>query len=92
MFIDINSSQKGYYNPLNYIPALILGITSLLGIFLSNKKSNKSNYLILLYFVNIVIFSCFFILPRYKLVIIPFQIIFTNILLNYISKKFSKTL
>jgi len=88
LFIDIHSSRQDYYKPLHYLPVLVLAITSLIGIILSNKKSNKLNYLILIYFVNIIIFSCFFILPRYKLFIFPFQIIFTNILIEYISKRY----
>ena len=88
LFIDIHSSRQDYYKPLHYLPVLALAITSLIGIILSDKKSNKLNYLILIYFVNIIIFSCFFILPRYKLVIFPFQIIFTNILIEYIYKRY----
>ena len=88
LFIDINSSRQDYYKPLHYLPVLVLAITSLFGIILSDKKSNKLNYLILIYFVNIIIFSCFFILPRYKLFIFPFQIIFTNVLIEYISKRY----
>ena len=90
LFIDIHSSQPNYYKILHYLPVLVLGITSLIGIILSDKKSNKLNYLILIYFLNIIIFSCFFVLPRYKLVILPFQIIFTNVLLECIKKKFFK--
>ena len=88
LFIDVNSSNPNYYNPLHYVPVLILSITSLIGIILSNKKSNKLNYLILIFFINIIIFSIFFILPRYKLAIIPIQIIFTNVLVDYIRKRF----
>ena len=88
LFIDINSSITNYYNPLHYLPVLLLGITSIIGIILSDKKSNKMNFLIIVFFVNIAIFSCFFILPRYKLVIIPLQIIFTNIFIDFIRKKF----
>ena len=88
LFIDIHSSKQNYYKPLHYLPVLILAITSLIGVILSDKKSNKLNYLILIYFVNIIIFSCFFILPRYKLFIFPFQIIFTNVLIEYISKRY----
>ena len=88
LFIDINSSRQDYYKPLHYLPVLVLAITSLIGIVLSDKKSNKLNYLILIYFVNIIIFSCFFILPRYKLFLFPFQIIFTNVLIEYISKRY----
>jgi len=90
LFIDINSSQTNYYVPFHYIPVLILGITSLIGIFLSDKKSKELNYLIMIFFVYIFIFSSFFILPRYKLAILPLQIIFTNIFINFISKKFFK--
>ena len=88
LFIDINSSDPNYYNPLHYLPLLILGITSVIGIVLSDKKSNKLILLIIIFFINISIFSCFFILPRYKLVIIPLQIIFTNIFANFIIKRF----
>ena len=83
MFIDTESSQKNYYNPINYIPLIILGITSLIGIFLTNKKSYRLNYLILIFFFYITTFSFFSILPSYKLFIIPLQIIFTNNLINY---------
>ena len=89
LFIDIKSSQPNYYNPLHYLPVLLLGITSLFGIILSDKKSFQLNYLILIFFANIIIFSSFFILPRYKLVILPLQIIFTNVLIEHIVKKFS---
>jgi len=88
LFIDINSSYPNYYNPIHYLPLLLLTITSLIGIILSDKKFYKLNYLILFFFVTIAIFSFFFILPRYKLTILPLQIIFTNILITYIYKKF----
>ena len=88
IFIDINSTQPNYYHPLNIIPQIILGLTSILGIILSNKKSHKMNYLILYFFLNVFIFSCFFILPRYKLIILSLQIIFTNILIDYVKKKY----
>ena len=88
LFIDINSSQPNYYHPFHYLFVLALGITSLLGIILSNKKSLMFKYLILVFFANIIIFSCFFILPRYKLIIIPLQIIFSNVLVERIIKRY----
>ena len=90
LFIDINSSEPLYYNPLHYLPVLLLGLTSLIGIILSDKKSYQLNYLILIFFFYIIIFSVFAILPRYKLSIIPLQIIFTGVFLNYIQNKFFK--
>ena len=89
LFIDIESSEPNYYNPIHYLPLLLIGITSLIGIIFSDKKSYELNYLVLIFFVTVIIFSSFFILPRYKLAILPLQIIFTNILINYIKKRFS---
>ena len=89
LFIDIDSSHPYYYNSLHYIPALLLGITSLFGIYVSDKKSHQINYLILIFFFYVASFSFFALMPRYKLFIIPFQIIFTNILVDYIQKKIS---
>ena len=91
LFIDINSSQSNYYNPLHYLPIVLLGITSLIGIIISDKKSYKMNYLIFVFFFNIIIFSSFFILARYKLAILPLQIIFTNVLINHLKNNFFKT-
>ena len=92
LFIDIDSSEPNYYNPFHYIPVLLLGATSILGIYFSDKKSFKLNYLIMIFFFYVLTFSFFAILPRYKLAIIPLQIIFTNILINYIKEKFSKSI
>ena len=89
MFINIESSDPRYYNPIHYIPLILLGITSLIGIFLTDKKSYRLNYLILIFFFYIITFSFFFILPRYQLFIIPFQIIFTSNLIAYIQKRIS---
>tara|TARA_Y100000590_G_scaffold423240_1_gene528934 strand:- start:1862 stop:3088 length:1227 start_codon:yes stop_codon:yes gene_type:complete len=88
LFIDTNSSQSNYYNPIHYLPVLLIGATSIIGILLTNKKSYKLNYLILIFFVYVFLFSCFFILPRYKLTILPLQLIFTNVLIEYINNKF----
>ena len=89
LLFDLNSSTSHYYNLLHYIPVLLIGVTSLLGIIFSNKKSYRLNYLILIFFLYVITFSFFAILPRYKLAILPLQIIFTNILINYINKRIS---
>ena len=86
-FIDIESTRQNYYNPFHYIPNLLLAITSLIGIFLSDKKSSSFNYLILILSFYLFVFPIFAIQPRYKIYIIPFQIIFTNIFINYLIKK-----
>ena len=101
-FVDFESFKSKDYNPVPnvnidilmpllipsyYIPVVLLGITSLIGIFLSDKKSYRLNYLIFILFFYIFVFSFFSIMPRYKLYIIPLQIIFTNIFINYVIKK-----
>jgi len=89
LFIDINSPNPDYYNPLHYIPVLLFGITALIGIGLSDKKSYKLNYLILLFFFYVLIFSTVSILPRYKLIILPMQIIFTGVVIESLKKLIS---
>ena len=88
IFVDINSTYPNYYHPLHYIPVLIIGIISTIGIILSNKNSYQINFLILFFITNVAIVSSFFILPRYKLAILPMQIIFINIFINYLKEKF----
>ena len=89
-FIDLESSARNYYNPVHYLPIVLLGITSLIGIFLSDKKSYRLNYLIFILLFYIFVFSFFSIMPRYKLYIIPIQIILTNIFINYVIKKYKR--
>ena len=87
-FIILDSMDLRYWNPLHYLPLLLLGVTSLIGLILSDKKSYKFNYLILIFFIIVIIFSMISILPRYKLIILPFQIIFTGVLIEYVKEKF----
>ena len=88
IFIDLNSTQPNYYNPSHYLPILLIAITSSIGIFLSNKKSYHLNYLILIYAFYITVIPIFAVLPRYKLYIIPLQIIFSFIFINFIKEKY----
>jgi len=90
IFVDTNSKYPNYYNPLNYVPAILIGITSIIGIILSDKNSRNINFLILYFFANIGILSVFFILPRYTLSILPVQIIFSNIFFVYIKNNYFK--
>ena len=89
-FIDLESTKQHYYNLLHYMPNLLLGAISLIGIFLSDKKSSSVNYLILILSFYLFVFSFFAIQPRYKMYIIPFQIIFSTIFIEYIIKKFQQ--
>jgi len=91
-FIDLESSYPNYYNFFHIFPIIILSLLSfpsLIIFFRNNKFENK--YLGLYFFLNLVIFSIFFILPRYKLVILPVQIILAGYTLNYVIKKIRKS-
>jgi hypothetical protein len=89
-FIDLNSSQTNYFNQFHVIPNIVFAILSIAGIIVFNKKNFKYNYLILTMFLIIFIYSCFAILPRYKIYILPFQILLSLNLLEYFIEKLSK--
>tara|TARA_B100001093_G_scaffold260877_1_gene249290 strand:+ start:523 stop:1767 length:1245 start_codon:yes stop_codon:yes gene_type:complete len=91
-FIDFNSSIKNYYNPVHIIPVLGIAILSFFGGVLSIKqnKSLKLYYLLTVMFLFIMLISVFYILPRYKISIIIFQILFALFSLEFIFKKIRK--
>ena len=75
-FIDINSTYPNYYSLPHILPKLILSISTLIGIILIfSFKINLLSYLIIFYLSNIALFSVFFILPRYSLILLPLQLI-----------------
>jgi len=90
-FIDFNSTYLSYYSFFHFIPALVIGILSFPGLILALKEKDfKIRYLSTYLILTIVIFSIFFILPRYKLTILPIQIILTVYFAKYIFKKLNK--
>ena len=89
-FIDLDSTQKNYYNVLHIAPNILIAIFSLVGFIICNKKDSKLNYLILLMLVLLMVYSLFALLPRYKIYIIPFQILLTLKFVEYFLKKLSK--
>ena len=87
LFIDLNSTIKNYYHPLHAIPLIIISISSLIGMLISMKDSKNLDLIAILYLSYIFIFSFFFILPRYNLIILPMQILLTGKLINKLSKR-----
>ena len=78
MFIDFESSRPNYYNFFHIVPKIILSIFSFVGLaFLLKKQKGAFNYFAYFYLYNISLFSLFFILPRYSLMLLPAQIILT---------------
>ena len=87
-FINLESTYPNYYNFFHIFPIILLSILSipgLLEIFRTNRVENK--FLGLYVFSNIIIFSIFFILPRFKIIILPIQIILVGYTLKYIINK-----
>ena len=87
-FFDINSTYKNYYHFMHIIPIALISILSLPGlvIFLRSKNFHQ-RYLMIYLVIYILIFSLFFILPRYKLAILPIQIILSTFSINYLLNK-----
>ena len=88
-FIDINSSYPNYYNFFHIFPIILISILSAPGLLFFYKNNKLENECFGIYlFSNLIIFSIFFILPRYKLVILPIQIILAAYFINYIMKRY----
>ena len=88
--IDINSKYQNYYIFYHIIPIMILSILSFPGLFIFFKMNKFENKCLGLYlFSNLIIFSIFFILPRYKFAILPVQIILAAHFIQYMLNKFN---
>lgn len=88
-FVDLNSTYPNYYNFFHIFPITLVSLLSFPGLYtFYNEKKIQNNYLLLYIILNIIIFSIFFILPRYKLVILPLQIILAS---NFVKHLFYNT-
>ena len=86
--IDVNSNYLNYYKFFYVIPIIILSILSFPGLFIFFKMNKFENKCLGLYlFSNLIIFSVFFILPRYKFAILPVQIILAVHFIQYMLNK-----
>ncbi len=88
LFIDIKSTYPNYYNVFHVLPKLILSILTLAGCFYLIKKKGIYQYLVIYYFCNIFLFSVFFILPRYSLILLPIQILISMVVIKKFLRKF----
>jgi hypothetical protein len=60
------------------IPKILIFVFTLLGIIYYDKKNFYLNLFLFLFILNVLLFSIFFILPRYNLAILPLQILFVS--------------
>ena len=86
-YFNFDSTYPNYYHPLFIIPVILTSLFSTIGIFLVLRKMDfEKGYVLFHLFFTIFIFSFFFILPRYKMIILPMQLI----LMNYFFMEFVK--
>ena len=79
--LNLESSYPNYNHFSHIITMFLLSLFFLLSIIFNyQKKSLSYQYLIFNMFITISIFSIFFILPRYKLIILPAQLLIANFL------------
>ena len=88
LFFDLNSSYQYYYNFFHIVPKIIISITSLFGAITAIGKKGFFQYLSFYFFLNIFLFSIFFILPRYSLILLPVQILLSIDFIKYLRRKF----
>ena len=87
LLIDFNSSYPNYYNIFHLLPKVFISIASFFGGTLVIKNRGSLQYLSIFYFSNILLFSVFFILPRYSLIFLPVQILLSIEFFNYLKRK-----
>ena len=87
-FFDTDSSYMKYYNFFHIFPVILISILSVPGFFIFLKSKDYHKRYLLIYLMSyILILSLFFILPRYKLSIIPIQIILSSFSISYLFDK-----
>ena len=87
LFLDFNSTYPNYFNFFHIFPKAIISITGFIGAIISVKRKGFFQYLSFYYFLNIFLFSVFFILPRYSLILLPVQILLSIEVFKYLRCK-----
>ncbi len=87
ILIDVNSSYPNYYNFFHIFPKLILSLTSIFGLIMVFKKKGFLQFLAIFYLSNLLLFSIFFILPRYSLILLPIKLLLSTVILKKLFRK-----
>ena len=87
LFFNFESNYPHYFNPLILISEIIISIMSLIGILFNIFSKEKNLKLLLIFLFYFSVIPIFFILPRYKLFILPLMTIYIGYFLNYIYLK-----
>jgi hypothetical protein len=92
---NYNSTYPNYFNPLIFIPEIIISTCAILGIIKNIFANKRFEILLLVIFFYLILIPVFFVLPRYKLFILPIYFIFAAYFIEgFLSKKnfFQKTI
>lgn len=95
LIFNYYSTYPNYFNPLVFVPELIVSIFAILGIIKNIFTHKRLDSLLLVTFFYLFLIPVFFVLPRYKLFILPVYFIFAAYFIEGIlSKKnfFQKTI
>ena len=87
LFFDINSTYPNYFNFFHIFPKLLISIASFFGGIMSINKKGFFQFLAIYYFLNAILFSAFFILPRYSLIYLPVQLLISIEFFKYLRRK-----
>tara|TARA_X000001036_G_scaffold437219_1_gene482079 strand:+ start:2545 stop:3786 length:1242 start_codon:yes stop_codon:yes gene_type:complete len=87
LLFDFNSTYTHYFNFFHIFPKIFIGITSLIGGIFAFKKRGFFQFLSIYYFLTILLFSVFFIVPRYSLMLLPIQILLSIEVFQYLRRK-----
>ena len=88
LILDFNSTYPNYFNFFHLFPKIFISITSTLGAIFALRKKGFYQFLSIYFFMNVFLFSIFFILPRYSLMLLPVQILLTIDFFKYLDRKF----
>ena len=82
LFFNYKSNYENYYNIFSIVPEILISFLFILGFF-TNLFSKKKNidFMILISFYLLII-PIFFVLPRYKLFILPLMIFYMGYLIE----------
>ena len=87
VFFDFNSSYPNYYNLFHLIPKILISLLSIFGAIFALGKKGFFQFISIFYIINICLFSIFFILPRYSLILLPIKLLLSIFVLKKLARK-----
>ena len=88
LFFDLNSSYPGYYNLFHLIPKILISLLSIFGAIFALRKKGFFQFISIFYILNICLFSIFFILPRYSLILLPIKLLLSIFVFKKLARKY----